>query len=238
LYKLPDNNQVPAQNFNIENFLGECADHPDIVNSKINENEKNILDRPLGIEELDRSIKKAKKNTSPGGDGISNRFIEKNWNLFRVPLFKYANLCFEKGQLTDNFRSANVKLIPKKGDCTRTFIFKFHNNTAGYNLWLGIGKLQFLIIKMSTVIFFQFLVIKALDPDWILIRIRIGVHPKMLDPDPEKINTDPQPCKKKEPGMSLCIEKVMKLAKHVRCLYSSFHVSLACMTGYYVVSNP
>jgi hypothetical protein len=35
------------------------------------------------------------------------------------------------------------------------------------------------------------LVIKALDLDW--IRIRIGVHPKMLDPDPGKMNTDPQP---------------------------------------------
>ncbi len=88
LYKLPGNNIAPNQNFKIEDFLGECADHPDIVNSKINENEKNTFDRPLGIEELDRSIKKAKKNTSPGGVGISNRFIEKNWNLFRVPLFK------------------------------------------------------------------------------------------------------------------------------------------------------
>jgi hypothetical protein len=59
---------------------------------------------------------------------------------------------------------------------------------------LGIGKLQFLIKKkkFSAVIFFQFLVIKALDPDW--IRIRIGVHPKMLDPDPDEMNTDPQPC--------------------------------------------
>jgi hypothetical protein len=58
---------------------------------------------------------------------------------------------------------------------------------------LGIGKLQFLIKKnkkkFSAAIFFQFLVIKALDPDW----IRIGVDPKMLDPDPEKMNTDPQP---------------------------------------------
>ncbi len=58
---------------------------------------------------------------------------------------------------------------------------------------LGIGKLQFLIKKknnfFSAVIFFQFLVIKALDPDW--IRIRIGVHPKMLDPD--EMNADPQP---------------------------------------------
>jgi hypothetical protein len=35
------------------------------------------------------------------------------------------------------------------------------------------------------------LVIKALDPDW--IRIRIGVYPKMLDPDPDEMNADPQP---------------------------------------------
>jgi hypothetical protein len=36
------------------------------------------------------------------------------------------------------------------------------------------------------------LVIKALDP----YEIRIGVHPKMLDPDPDpdEMNTDPQPC--------------------------------------------
>jgi hypothetical protein len=56
---------------------------------------------------------------------------------------------------------------------------------------LGIGKLQFLIEKnlifFSAVIFFQFLVIKALDPDWIRIRIRIriGLQPQPLDPDPD-----------------------------------------------------
>jgi hypothetical protein len=60
---------------------------------------------------------------------------------------------------------------------------------------LGIGKLQFLIKKnlifFFTCNFFKFLVIKALDPD--LIRIRIGIQPKMLDPDPDEMNADPQP---------------------------------------------
>jgi hypothetical protein len=32
----------------------------------------------------------------------------------------------------------------------------------------------------------------TLDPDW--IRIPIGIHPKMLDPDPYQMNTDPKPC--------------------------------------------
>jgi hypothetical protein len=36
--------------------------------------------------------------------------------------------------------------------------------------------------------FLQFLVIKA------LIRIRIGIQPKMLDPDRDEMNAVPQPC--------------------------------------------
>ncbi len=43
----------------------------------------------------------------------------------------------------------------------------------------------------STRNFFQFLIIKTLNPDW--IRIRIGIQPKMLDPDPYQMNADPQP---------------------------------------------
>jgi hypothetical protein len=35
------------------------------------------------------------------------------------------------------------------------------------------------------------LVIKALDLDW--IRIRIGIQPKMLHPDLDEMNADPQP---------------------------------------------
>jgi hypothetical protein len=60
---------------------------------------------------------------------------------------------------------------------------------------LGIGKLQFWIKKklvfFSAVIFFQFF--WSLNP-W--IRIRIGFQPKMLDPDPDEMNADPQPCGK------------------------------------------
>ncbi len=32
------------------------------------------------------------------------------------------------------------------------------------------------------------------DPYW--IQIRISIQPKMLDPDPDEMNADPQPCSK------------------------------------------
>jgi hypothetical protein len=57
---------------------------------------------------------------------------------------------------------------------------------------LGIGKLLLLIEKFFLPNFFQFLVIKTLDPDW--IRIQTGFQPKIIDPDPDKMNADPQPC--------------------------------------------
>jgi hypothetical protein len=66
-----------------------------------------------------------------------------------------------------------------------------------FSFGLGIGKI--LVFDPKKIIFFQLyffqlLVIKTLDPDW----IRIGILPKMLDPDPDpyQINTDPKPCLK------------------------------------------
>jgi hypothetical protein len=53
--------------------------------------------------------------------------------------------------------------------------------------------------------------IKALDPDW--IRIRIGVHPKMSDPDPDEINADPQPCMKNY--KALCAGKGLTTFSHL-----------------------
>jgi hypothetical protein len=46
------------------------------------------------------------------------------------------------------------------------------------------------------------LVIKALDPDW----IRIGIQPKMLDPDPDEMNADPQHCNRRPLSLALNAE--------------------------------
>jgi hypothetical protein len=110
--KLPDT--VTART--IDNFLGDVANHPSVVACKISNDEREHLERDLTLAEFDRAIDKAKLNTSPGIDSISNRFIKKFWHIFRVPLFNYAKCCYDKGILTENFRCAKIRLIPKKGD--------------------------------------------------------------------------------------------------------------------------
>jgi hypothetical protein len=85
----------------------------------LSQSERDILDKPLTINELDDSMDSCKIRSAPEIDGLSNAFIKKYWQFFRIPLFNYAKECFTKKRLTQNFRSASIKLIPKKGDFTQ-----------------------------------------------------------------------------------------------------------------------
>jgi hypothetical protein len=67
---------------------------------------------------LDLALDGANSSSAAGIDGISTKFIKRYWDIFREPLFKYARTVFVKGQLTRTFRTAIIKLIPKKGIAT------------------------------------------------------------------------------------------------------------------------
>jgi hypothetical protein len=114
LYKKPDMAALPQDCIN--RFLGVDSNHPAILGSKLTENEKNALEVDITIQEFDLAVNQIKPGSSPGIDGISNKFIKKYWRLFRSPLYNYAVYCLNRGTLTQSFRSAKVRLIPKKGD--------------------------------------------------------------------------------------------------------------------------
>ncbi len=96
----------------------EIISHPIVQNSRLTPTERENLDRPLDISELDKSMLKANLKSAPGIDGISNKFLKKYWQFFRTAVRNYCLHCFECDKLTDNFLSASIKLIPKKGDVT------------------------------------------------------------------------------------------------------------------------
>jgi exonuclease III len=114
LYKKAENVAIPDDC--IENFLGADIHHPAVMGSILSENEKLTLDEDLTIQEFDTAVKQIKLGSSPGIDGLSNKFIKKYWSLFRVPLYRYTVFCLNTGNLTQSFRTAKVRLIPKKGD--------------------------------------------------------------------------------------------------------------------------
>ena len=107
LYKKPDGQIVLQQNnennCKISEFLGEVSELDSVKNSKLTEAEKEYLERPLTLIELDKAMGDAKLNSAPGIDGISNRFIKEFWDYLRVPLLKYSLCCFDKGTLNKTF---------------------------------------------------------------------------------------------------------------------------------------
>jgi hypothetical protein len=116
LYRKPRTERVDYTNC-ISDFLGEeIINNPLVQGSMLTENEKTVLDRPLTRAEIDKSMEQANFKSAPGIDGISNIFLSKYWDFFGEALFKYAIYCYDKGTLTANFKSASIKLIPKKGE--------------------------------------------------------------------------------------------------------------------------
>ena len=103
----------------IEQFLG-----PDICNSKIVRESKiprNLareLDLPISLNELDESVKQGNKSAA-GMDGLSNCFIKKFWHYLRIPVHRYTTYCVANGTLTHTFRTAKIRIIPKKGDTSK-----------------------------------------------------------------------------------------------------------------------
>jgi hypothetical protein len=78
----------------------------------------------------------------------------------------------------------------------KCWMFSLRAECFSCNLDVLYGGLRIGQFKFLTKIFFNsfsavnFLSSKPLDPDW----IRIGIQPKILDPDPYQMNTDPQLC--------------------------------------------
>ena len=110
----------PTVSGDIETFLGpELCATPQIRASKLSQEEATTLDQPLSIEELDKSLKQVNMKSAPGIDGYSYRFISKFWGIFRVPLYECAVESLESGTLPTFFSTAQIKIIPKKGDTSK-----------------------------------------------------------------------------------------------------------------------
>jgi hypothetical protein len=54
-----------------------------------------------------------------GTDGFTYRFIIRFWDLYRNALFETAKESFETGVMPDAFRTASIRLIPKKGNVSQ-----------------------------------------------------------------------------------------------------------------------
>ncbi len=103
----------------IKDFLGEDICNTRLVqDSRVPENIRMELEEPISIQELDLSASQGNRSAA-GMDGINNCFIKKFWHLLRTPLHRYVTYCHGTGTLSQSFKTASIKLIPKKGDASK-----------------------------------------------------------------------------------------------------------------------
>jgi Reverse transcriptase (RNA-dependent DNA polymerase) len=101
----------------IEDFLGNDILVSELVtHSKLSEDQKNSCERDLTLFELDTAAESLRNSSAGGPDGISVKFVKKYWGMLRLPVRNYAKCCITKGSLTENFKTASIRMIPKKGN--------------------------------------------------------------------------------------------------------------------------
>ena len=74
---------------------------------------------PITLYELTKALGETKIGLSPGLDGYTYAVIKFSWPLIGHPVTKCFEVMVKKEELYPNLRTAGIKLIPKKGDCTQ-----------------------------------------------------------------------------------------------------------------------
>jgi len=87
--------------------------------AKLTEIEREELEGDITEHELLESLNNSNLNSSNGWDGVSYKTIKKYWVSLGALTTRMANESMRDGIMTESFRLGMVKLIPKKGNCSR-----------------------------------------------------------------------------------------------------------------------
>ena len=87
------------------------------VNKKLNEQDKQILDLPITLDEIQATIRNTDTNKSPGIDGLPIEFYQTFWPILKNELQEIANLIYIKRQnLNMSQRTGIISLTHKRDE--------------------------------------------------------------------------------------------------------------------------
>ena len=94
----------------LNTFLNN-ATHP-----TLEENEKNLLEEPMSILELEEALKHLNSDSAPGYDGLTPSFYSCFWDTIKHPFFESLTESINNKMLTVSQRRAVITLLPKSSD--------------------------------------------------------------------------------------------------------------------------
>ena len=89
-----------------------------LLNRKLNNQESESVDGEFTYEEMTVAVKTLKMSSAPGPDGIPAKILKLMWKFIKIPLTNTINGHLNRKQLPDDYLTAKLRLIPKKGDST------------------------------------------------------------------------------------------------------------------------
>ena len=82
----------------------------------LNGTEVQDMSSGFSYHEMTLAMKSLKKSSSPGPDGVPASIINLMWNIIKTPVTDTINHHLANEQLPDEYLTARLKLLPKKGD--------------------------------------------------------------------------------------------------------------------------
>jgi len=81
----------------------------------LTEHQRETLDQPITLAEIEQTIQSMNLNKSPGPDGLTVEFYQKFLPLLKEALLKLIQTIFDSGTLADSQKTSYITLIPKQG---------------------------------------------------------------------------------------------------------------------------
>ncbi|KAM7284944.1 hypothetical protein ISCGN_031942 [Ixodes scapularis] len=150
----------------IENYVGETHQTP-LPDYDGAHNE--ALDAPITEAEVRAELVRLRTKSAPGPDGITNKMLRNLDDTSIGYLTEYMQECWDKGELPQQWKSANVTLIPKPGKPPQL------GNLRPISLTSCIGKLMEHVIQTR--------LIEYLEKQDLLPHTMIGFRPHLCTQD-------------------------------------------------------
>lgn len=95
-----------------QKYIGDCSAE---VLPPYSGTGNETMDRPLTVHEVRGAIHNLRTRSAPGPDGITNKMLRNLDNNSVEALTRYMNVCWERGQIPGQWKTAKVVMIPKSG---------------------------------------------------------------------------------------------------------------------------
>ena len=86
---------------------------------KLSEEQQKQCEGSISSEECFCVLNSFDLNKTPGNDGIPIEFYKTFWAALKDSFIKCVNECFEKGEMSNSQKQADITLIKKKGKIAR-----------------------------------------------------------------------------------------------------------------------